>query len=217
MQSLTPGHLVIVGQSVDGDIVKLRTDPAFEMDILKGGSAYFHSIVDTLELSQAARDEGAQFFSMRLGVLARFWGIDPKFHSSQLDVFGKSSGVYGVHNASNDAAYALMTAMLTAMRWNDVIQDQSAAKARWVASRGTKLSQPVPVMTPEARGEDFAEEVRARREERLKRGMVRTHSQAKLKRKEKKRQIREGKSQESAEGSWFGTVRSMLRWMWPFG
>ncbi|KXT16704.1 hypothetical protein AC579_5267 [Pseudocercospora musae] len=143
-----PGHLVIVGQSVEGDIQKLRNDPLYSIDMRKccGTKMPFHSIVDTLDLARAARLQGTSFVSLRLAGIARKVGIDPRYWTNAPDIFGNSCALVGVHNASNDAAYALMTALLMGMRWNDLVGSEKARivnERLWDISRGTRLPKDV--------------------------------------------------------------------------
>lgn len=143
-----PGHLVIVGQSVEGDIQKLRDDPLYSIDMrtCSGAKMPFHSVVDTLHLAQAARFQGTNFVSLRLAGIARKVGIDPRYWTNTPDIFGNSGGLVGVHNASNDAAYALMTALLMGMRWNDLVgseNDRIVNERLWDTSRGTRLPEDV--------------------------------------------------------------------------
>ncbi|KAF7191193.1 hypothetical protein HII31_07553 [Pseudocercospora fuligena] len=143
-----PGHLVIVGQSVEGDIQKLRDDPLYSIDMREcsGTKMPFHSVVDTLDLARAARLQGTNFVSLRLAGIARKVGIDPRYWTNTPDVFGNPSALVGVHNASNDAAYALMTALLMGMRWNDLVgseNDRILNERLWDTSRGTRLPKDV--------------------------------------------------------------------------
>ncbi|EME83647.1 uncharacterized protein MYCFIDRAFT_175075 [Pseudocercospora fijiensis CIRAD86] len=147
-----PGQLVIVGQSVEGDIQRLRRDPLYAIDMRKcsGADMPFHSILDTFDLARAARRRGTRFRTLRLSGIARTAGIDPKYWMKQRDLFGNVSALVGVHNASNDAAYALMTALLLGMRWNDLVgsEEKRMARARvWNTSRGTRLPAQVAVKT----------------------------------------------------------------------
>ncbi|KXS96441.1 hypothetical protein AC578_3216 [Pseudocercospora eumusae] len=145
-----PGHLVIVGQSVEGDIQKLRDDPLYSIDLRKcsGANMPFHSVVDTLDLARAARLQGTKFVSLRLAAIARRVGIDPRYWTNAPDIFGNWCALVGVHNASNDAAYALMTALLMGMRWNDLVGSENnriVNERLWDISRGTRLPKDVVV------------------------------------------------------------------------
>ncbi|TKA74729.1 hypothetical protein B0A55_04039 [Friedmanniomyces simplex] len=129
-----PADLILVGQSIAGDIIALKDRP-LHIDLQPTAAPAtptptpqqqdpdsapppppppqpplprFKAVYDTLALTQQARKRGASFPSAKLGYVARLIGIDPDYWDG--------SSVRGAHNASNDAAYAMMVLLLHAVR-----------------------------------------------------------------------------------------------------
>jgi hypothetical protein len=146
---IRPGTLdrvVLVGQSVAVDLAQLRQNGAFQLELEPLIGQGFQ-VFDTHELGACAASQGAVFAgNMRLASLALNAGIENRYHTRRettpkqaaRDVlkFGTSplvrQDLVACHNASNDAAYALITMLLLALRWKDLVKN-STAEGRFAA------------------------------------------------------------------------------------
>ncbi|KAK3620405.1 hypothetical protein LTR56_023428 [Elasticomyces elasticus] len=128
--TMPPANLILVGQSIAGDITALKGRPlniTLQSNIetktavddeqphtLQPSLPHFGGIMDTLALTQHARKLGAELPSAQLGHVARALGVDPQYWDG--------STVKGTHNASNDAAYTMMVLLLHAVRGDDLVK-----------------------------------------------------------------------------------------------
>ncbi|KAK5705270.1 hypothetical protein LTR97_002388 [Elasticomyces elasticus] len=128
--TVPPANLILVGQSIAGDITALKGRPlnitlqsSIETETAvddeqshtrQPSLPHFGGIMDTLALTQHARKLGAELPSAQLGHVARALGVDPQYWDG--------STVKGTHNASNDAAYTMMVLLLHAVRGDDLVK-----------------------------------------------------------------------------------------------
>ncbi|KAK5698458.1 hypothetical protein LTR17_023633 [Elasticomyces elasticus] len=128
--TMPPANLILVGQSIAGDITALKGRPlniTLQSNIetetavddeqphtRQPSLPHFGGIMDTLALTQSARKLGAELPSAQLGHVARALGVDPQYWDG--------STVKGTHNASNDAAYTMMVLLLHAVRGDDLVK-----------------------------------------------------------------------------------------------
>lgn len=123
----TSDRVVVIGQSIDNDIAMLQRDPAFKLSLepIIGPN---YQVFDTHILGQLARRQGHPFLSMSLASIARGVGIEKRYHLG--------TGLAACHNASNDAAYTLLTLLTLALRWKDLTGrgtcTREAAQQAWV-------------------------------------------------------------------------------------
>ncbi|KAM0722469.1 hypothetical protein Q7P37_001910 [Cladosporium fusiforme] len=68
---------------------------------------------DTLMLTDAAIQQGANMKSARLGKLVNWLGIHPQYRHND--------SIIGCHNAGNDAAYTMMALLMYAVRWEEIV------------------------------------------------------------------------------------------------
>ncbi|KAK5682347.1 hypothetical protein LTS10_005474 [Elasticomyces elasticus] len=128
--TMPSANLILVGQSIAGDITALKGRPlgmtlranlepenAVEDEqthTRQPSLPRFGGIMGTLALTQYARRLGAELPSAQLGHVARALGVDPQYWDG--------STVKGTHNASNDAAYTMMVLLLHAVRGDDLVK-----------------------------------------------------------------------------------------------
>ncbi|EMC94574.1 hypothetical protein BAUCODRAFT_158151 [Baudoinia panamericana UAMH 10762] len=108
----------LVGQSIATDVAALGKRPLY-IDLQNHeptSNVRFEKTFETLAFSDWIRQRGIDLPSARLGPVARWLGVDPRYHNPlKLDV-------RGVHNASNDAAYTMMVLLLYALKWHEILQ-----------------------------------------------------------------------------------------------
>lgn len=122
-------RVVLVGQSIDSDIKQLKEDPCFQLDLDSViGKGY--QIFDTYHLARHTKVQGMKYESLKLAAIAYRLGIEKKYRSTKHDgsVDGVGARLVGVHNAGNDAAYALMALLLFGLRWQDVVKRETGGK-----------------------------------------------------------------------------------------
>lgn len=114
-RGLGPRKVVLVGHSVSIDLHQLYRSPGLKLDmfskdvfITKPAMAF-----DTLLLTDAAIQQGAEVRSARLGKLVNWLGVHPQYRHND--------SIIGVHNAGNDAAYTLMALLMYAVRWEHIV------------------------------------------------------------------------------------------------
>jgi hypothetical protein len=112
---LTPPRLVLVGQSIRNDILIMKNCPDFELDLGDHCQigAKFATIMDTFKLTRDLRKQRIPLPAGGLGPVARHLGVDPVYHDLHT--------LRGVHNASNDAAYAMMSLLLHAVKFPELL------------------------------------------------------------------------------------------------
>jgi len=125
--------VMLVGQSIDGDVNALR-GPGVRLDIRDPATAgiTFDKVFETLGFTIAARELGVRFPSGKLGQVVRSLGVDPKYVGTETD------SVIGTHNASNDAAYTMMALLLYAIKWDDLIRGAPLAPTERVQGLSKK-------------------------------------------------------------------------------
>lgn len=114
-RGLGPRKVILVGHSVSIDLNQLFRSPGLKLDlfskdvfITKPDMAF-----DTLMLTDAAIQQGADIRSARLGKLVNWLGVHPQYRHNDT--------IIGVHNAGNDAAYTLMALLMYAVRWEQIV------------------------------------------------------------------------------------------------
>ncbi|PPJ50030.1 hypothetical protein CBER1_06799 [Cercospora berteroae] len=122
-------RVVLVGQSIDSDVKQLKEDPCFNLDLDSViGKGY--QIFDTYHLARHTKVQGMKYESFKLAAIAYRLGIEKKYRLTKDDgsVAGVGAKLVGVHNAGNDAAYALMALLLFGLRWQDVVKREVGGK-----------------------------------------------------------------------------------------
>lgn len=122
-------RVVLVGQSIDSDIKQLKEDPCFQLDLDSIiGKGY--QMFDTYHLARHTKVQGMKYESLKLAAIAYRLGIEKKYRLTKDDgsVDGVGARLVGVHNAGNDAAYALMALLLFGLRWQDVVKRETGGK-----------------------------------------------------------------------------------------
>ena len=131
-----PLPLLLVGQSISNDLEGLRRshnlnllDPTSLTSSTAPSSPYtsdltpkITTIFDTFTLADNLLIRPAA-----LGLLARYLAVDPRFWRQDRYL---SEGVKGVHNASNDAAYAMMVLMLFGVKGPELEAKARAEEGR---------------------------------------------------------------------------------------
>jgi hypothetical protein len=103
-------NIVMIGQSLDGDIGWLRaakrTSRGLELRLLDDATLPVTHVFDTYYFAHESR---LPFPSRSLGFIAASLDLDPRYRERQ-------GMIKGWHNASNDAAYTMIAALLLASR-----------------------------------------------------------------------------------------------------
>lgn len=104
----------VVGQSISSDLSILAKSHTVKIDFSAGDTAdfSFDRTFDTSLFATEAKRNGVHLPNGQLGPLAQTLGVDSRFRTGHT--------VIGTHNASNDAAYAMMVMLLFAVRWNEL-------------------------------------------------------------------------------------------------
>lgn len=114
-------RVVLVGHSLAKDLHHLHRTPALHLNLLSPATLPTKPsrVFDTLLLADAAMQRGAALGSAKLGRLANRLGVHPQYRAGD--------AVIGSHNAGNDAAYAMMVAVLFAVRWEEIVPGEVGA------------------------------------------------------------------------------------------
>ena len=148
----TPPRLVLVGQSVAGDLAALLNDSNLRIDLGHDGGVSdmgvrFDHTFDTYALADQAKFAGAHMPGKKLGQLAYWLGVDEKY-KRPASYREPAGSVVGTHNAGNDATYTMMVLLLFAVRW-PVITCPRRAVSSVIGPQAEPLSQPWEVTTSE--------------------------------------------------------------------
>ncbi|KAF2773674.1 hypothetical protein EJ03DRAFT_104601 [Teratosphaeria nubilosa] len=112
---LPEAKLILLGQSIEGDVSVLRRQPMHKLDLMDPTSTgvTFTCAMDTNANTQYLRRKmHVIIVAASLGEVARWLGVHPKYYHG--------STLWGVHNAVNDAAYALMALLLQGLKLPDL-------------------------------------------------------------------------------------------------
>ncbi|KAH9845935.1 hypothetical protein Tdes44962_MAKER00146 [Teratosphaeria destructans] len=113
---LPEAKLILLGQSIEGDVSVLRRQPPHKLDLMDPTSSgvTFAYVMDThLNTRHLQRRRKVIIATARLGEVAKWLGVHPKYWDG--------STLRGVHNAVNDAAYTLMALLLQGLKLPDLI------------------------------------------------------------------------------------------------
>ena len=115
----------VVGQSISSDLNILANSPTVRINFSNGDNAdfSFDRVFDTASFATEAKRNGVHLPNSQLGPLAQRLGVDSRFRTGNT--------VLGTHNASNDAAYAMMVMLLFAVRWNELPSLYPIKNAKW--------------------------------------------------------------------------------------
>ena len=216
----TSDRVILVGQSVDSDIFQLENDATFRMKLETLIGENFQ-ILDTHRLSLQARKEGAKFQgSMRLASIALNLGIEEKYRIRRLatskeaareSLYSSAPLVFddlkACHNASNDAAYALITMLLFALRWSDFVVN-GTARGRLAAKVWDKTGH----ITSSEVAKKFISELPAI--ERFHLSSMPQLEDTRMKEEAARtlyEQVRAEKAERKIKKSWYGRLKSMFR------
>lgn len=107
--------VILVGHSVAIDLHQMYRSPDLHLDffskdvfLTKPSMAF-----DTLMLTDAAIQQGAEMTSAKLGKLVNWLGVHPQYRYND--------SLIGCHNAGNDAAYTMMALLMYAVRWEEIV------------------------------------------------------------------------------------------------
>lgn len=110
-----PRKIVLVGHSVHMDLQNLSSSPGLDLDLTSEDVFSTKPIMtfDTYMLASAAIEQGARIWSLKLGQMVNWLGLDHQYRLLY--------GAKACHNAGNDAAYTMMALLLYAVRWEQIV------------------------------------------------------------------------------------------------